>query len=125
MEMVATLPRQPWPLGKLYKTTAAIIILLIICAPAFYNSDLLLLLALALQAALLVLGAFASCLFTKNLSWKQGRCSLAWLLLACLNFTGWWANNRIGTVALQSSLSPDDPALGDLLHRAFAPYFSS
>jgi hypothetical protein len=125
MGAVATLPRQPWPLGKLYKTTAAIIILLIICAPAFYNSDLLLLVALALLAALLILGAFASCLFTKNLLQKQQRRSLAWLLLACLNFTGWWVSNRIGSVAMQSPLSPDDPALGDLLHRAFVPYFSS
>jgi hypothetical protein len=125
MEAVAKLARQPWPLGKLYKTTVAIIILLIVCAPSFYNSDLLLPLALALLTTLLIIGAFASGLFIKKLLQEQWRCSLAWLLLAGLNFAGWWVSYRISVEAMKCPLSPDDPALGDLLYRTFAPYFSS
>ena len=127
MEALVTPAPQPqrWLLKKLYKTTAAIIILLIVCAPSFYNSEVLLPLALALLTALLLLGTFASGLFLKKLSQKQWRRSVAWLLLACLNFAGWWVSYRIGSEAMKSALSPDDPALGELLYWIFAPYFSS
>jgi hypothetical protein len=117
--------RPAWLPNKLYKTTAAIIILLIVCAPSFYNSDLLLPIALILLTALLILGAFASGLFIKSLLQKQGRHALNWLLLACLNFAGWWVHYRISVEAMKSPLSPDDPALGELLYWTFAPYFSS
>jgi protein-S-isoprenylcysteine O-methyltransferase Ste14 len=125
MEAATQPTRQPWRLGNLYKTTAAIIILLIVCAPSFYNSELLLPLALALLTALLILGAFAGGLLIKNLVHNSWQRSLAWLLLAGLNFAGWWVNYRISVEAMKLPLSPDDPALGALLYHTFAPYFSS
>jgi VIT1/CCC1 family predicted Fe2+/Mn2+ transporter len=114
-----------WSLKKLYITTVGIIAALVLGAPSFYNSDILLPLALVLLAALLLLGALALGLFEKNLLLRQLRRSVAWLLLACLNFAGWWVSYRISVAAIQLPLSPDDSALGDLLRWAFAPYFSS
>jgi uncharacterized membrane protein YhaH (DUF805 family) len=124
MVTTARLPRR-WSLGKNYATTAAIISFLVVAAPSLYNSDLLIFLAMGLLALLLALGIFASILCLKNLSYRQWRRAGAWLLLAGFNFTGWWVNYRIGTEAMQLPLSPDGPALGDLLRWAFAPYFSS
>ena len=126
MAAAATPAPQPrrWSLKKLYITTAGIIATLVLGAPSFYNSDILLPLALVLLAALLLLGALALGLFGKNLLLRQWQRSGAWVLLSCLSFAGWWVSNRIGSEAMKSPLSPGDPALGELLYWTFAPYFS-
>jgi hypothetical protein len=127
MEAVATLAQQPtrWSLRKLYATTTAIIGFLVIAAPTLYNSDSLFPVALGLLAALLLLGSLATGLFGKNLLRQQRQRALAWLLLAGLNFAGWWVGSRIASEAMIAPLSPDAPALGALLYHTFAPYFSS
>jgi hypothetical protein len=120
-----TLAPVHWELRKFYILTTVIISFLIVCAPSLYNSDFLVLLTLCLLAALLLTGTFATFLAGKNLLRSNQRRSLAWLLLACLNFAGWWVNYRISRAAMELPLSPDDPALSDLLRWTFAPYFSS
>jgi hypothetical protein len=77
-----------------------------------------------LLAVLLLLGALAIGLFGRNLLQQQWRRSATWLLLAGLNFAGWWVNYRICVEAIKCPLSPGDPALGELLYWTFAPYFS-
>jgi hypothetical protein len=126
MEAVATLAQQPtrWSLRKLYATTT-IIGFLVFAAPALYNADFLFPVALRLLAALLLLGSLATGLFGKNLLRGQRQRALAWLLLACLNFAGWWVSSRVASAAMIEPRSPDDPALGALLYHTFAPYFSS
>jgi len=127
MAAVATLAQQPtrWSLRKFYAATTAVIGFSVLAAPALYNSDFLFPVALGLLAALLLLGSLAAGFFGKNLLRQQRQRALAWLLLACLNFAGWWVSSRIASEAMNQPLSPDNPALGDLLYHTFAPYFSS
>jgi hypothetical protein len=126
MEAIAkpVLPTLWWNLRKTYIASVAIINFLIICSPSLYNSDFLVLLALGLLATLLITGGFASILCIINLVRQQWQRSLAWVLLAGLNFAGWWISYRISVVAMQLPLSPEDPALSGLLREALAPYFS-
>jgi len=112
-------------LKKNYAATALLISFLVGWAPALYNSDLLPFLALLLLAVLLILGVLAGGSFLLSIWRQQWPRSLAWLLLAGLNFVGWWVNYRISVEAMQLPLSPEDPALSDLVRWAFAPYFSS